>query len=144
MKKLFAAAIIALSVNANAAPKESDLWITLATSTATGTSYSVLKESGQFNKNDNGVPVYVVTGRTVDKNGDISALMWYVKLEQCVAGKGHLTTTDPLGNFVVGTQYAFGMGTVASQIAETLCNVAEASAADLNKKSPPKKSKGTV
>ena len=125
MKKLIIAAVVALSaITANAVPKQEDLWINIARSDEDGTVYHGLRDSGHFTNNDDGYPVYAITGRTV-KDNSINGRMWYVLLEQCVAGQGYLVTTDTQGNFLFNTKFAIGLGTVASVIAETICNIAE-------------------
>lgn len=121
MKKLFLIALTALSFTANAVPKDSDLWSTLAQSPDDGTIYSILNGSGRITQNDDNVPIVAATGR-MQKGNDKHSVQWYIPIEHCDQGQGVLVVTRLDGTYITNTQFALGLGTIAAVIAETMCN----------------------
>lgn len=126
MKKLLVTLFASLALTVQALPKDSDLWVELATSVDSGLVYSALRGSGELTKNDNGVPIYAVRGRVVSKNDNTTTpTMWYVTLESCTRGQGLLVIMNGSGKYLSNAKFAFGSGSVSAAIAELLCAAAE-------------------
>ena len=101
-----------------------DDWVEIAT--GGGRAFSVKASTVRLGNNDSGVPVVLATGRiTYADSGKIEANMWYVPLSHCKAKQGNMGITDVNGNFQTSIDFVFGLGSVGSQIAETLCSVAD-------------------
>lgn len=101
-----------------------DEWVEITS--AKNKTYSVKATSIQIGKNDSNVPVVISTGKiNYLDTGKIEAYMWYVPLSHCNAKQGTMGITDVLGNYQAGVEFVFGLGTVGSQIAQTLCAVSE-------------------
>jgi hypothetical protein len=118
MKKL----IVALMLAASSVMAHSQEWVTL--SKAGSTTYDGLVGSVKVIENDGNVKVVVVTGRVSDSaTNKITGEMWYVTVSHCRAKQGALVSLDLLGKFKYDNTFVFGMGSVASAIAEIVCNV---------------------
>jgi len=119
MKIFIAALITCASISAH-----SQEWIKVAQNDNNVT-YSILSKSVKIEKTRNGEFMVIGVGKTSNlvKNTHIGEL-WYVTAKHCALGLGKLVTLDTAGEFKYENDFVNGLGTVASNIAETLCAVA--------------------
>lgn len=100
-----------------------DEWVEVAS--ANSKTYSVKPSTVKITNNDGGVKVIMAVGRIVNTDTKkIEASIWYVPLSHCAMQRGNMGITDVMGNFQTEVPFVFGLGTTGSQIAETLCVVA--------------------
>lgn len=79
----------------------------------------------------------IAIGRIIDSNSQqVIAEQWFVTANACISKRGYLMTLDFDGKLKHRNEFVFGLGTVASDIAEVMCTVA--------KESGKHKQKGTV
>ncbi|HEN8712340.1 TPA: hypothetical protein U8203_002779 [Pseudomonas putida] len=104
-----------------------------------GMSFQLKKGSFRFDQDKGGVVVAVALGRILDQsNGQVSAIQFYVKAQECVNERGSLVMTDVQGAALNQFDFLFDAGNIASSIAETICAVAYEKAAEIQQKNPQK------
>ena len=125
MKKFLIAGLAALSLSAIALPTDADIWTFIASDNTNGDKYSILNNSGELSKNDNGYPVIFARGRIVKADGTAEAQAWYVPLDQCKRGQGFIVVLDQQGKYLSRAQFAFHSGTIGGFLSEVMCGSAE-------------------
>ncbi|MGY3172388.1 hypothetical protein ACVWYU_001765 [Pseudomonas sp. TE12234] len=104
-----------------------------------GMSYQLKKGSFRFDQDTTGVALAVALGRVVHQNTNkINALQFYVRAAECVQERGTLAMTDVNGAIVAQVEFMFDAGTIASNIAETICTVAMKEASKVRQQTPQK------
>lgn len=102
-------------------------WIDLAVSDD-GTKWEAKPGSFEFTKNRSGIPIAVLTGRVVNsKPSTIDLRKWYVTAGDCKNKMGKLISLDVSGEYQYETDFLFDSGSVASSIAQFICEVADES-----------------
>lgn len=103
-------------------------WVHLGS--AGGTRYEGLAGSGEPRTLRDGSAATAIIGRTVDANGQIKPMRWYVEDADCNRVHGTLHIAEPNGAYLAGHQYVVGDGTVGGRIAEVICALRSAPARD--------------
>lgn len=104
-----------------------------------GMDYQLKKGSFRFDQDTSGVALAVALGRVVHQNiNRIDALQFYVRAEECLVERGTLAMTDVNGSVVAQVEFMFDTGTIASNIAETICSVAIQEAVKIHQQTPQK------
>lgn len=104
-----------------------------------GMSYQLKKGSFRFDQDTSGVALAVALGRIVHQDtNQINALQFYVRAAECIKERGMLAMTDVNGQLISQAEFMFSAGTIASNIAETICAVAVDEATKLQKQRPQK------
>lgn len=102
-------------------------WISLAV-LDDGTKWEAKPGSFEFKKNRSGIPIAVLTGRVVNtKPSTIDLRKWYVTAGDCKNKMGKLVSLDVSGEYQHENDFLFDSGSVASSIAQFICEVAEES-----------------
>lgn len=98
-------------------------WVTLSSSDAM--TYDGLAGSERVTTNRGGTPIVAITGRSIRKaNKTITLEQWYVTTQHCADRQGKLITADMNGEVRGNVEFFFGLGNVASTIAEVVCSFA--------------------
>lgn len=114
--------MIALALCGPAAIAQADDWNEVATSDTN--EYLMKYSSFQVARNKAGAEIIMIIGMARPKGGGVGRShinKWYVLTSDCRAQYGNMTTLNVDGTFMFDAEYAFGSGTIASKIAETLC-----------------------
>lgn len=102
-----------------------------------GMSFQLKKGSFRFDQDKGGIFVAVALGRVLDQsNGQVSAIQFYVKAQECVNERGSLVMTDVQGAVLNQFDFLFDAGNIASNIAQTICAVAYEKAAEIQQQTP--------
>lgn len=136
MQKFLISLLAFFSLWASAAPTDSDLWTAVAKD-SNGIAYFILNGSLKVVESS-GTQLVVVTGRAVDTNNEPVGLYWYVPMQHCDSGKGIIGTADLRGNTLFQSDFVFGIGTVASFVAEVMCKAVDDTKNVDKQKSKPK------
>lgn len=97
-------------------------WVKVSESNAT--IFYIQEGSLRITENDGGVRVVVAIGKTeVKETRKLEGVQWYVPISHCRDRKGKLVVTDTVGKFKSETDFVFGLGNVASSIAEIMCDI---------------------
>ena len=127
-------ASILLQFSAIMVAKADDEWITISEDND-GMIWQAKSGSLQFLENNNGVPIFLVTGRA--NNEALSTIefeKWYVSADDCKKRQGNIVTLDISGEFQYETHFVYGGGNVASGMAEFICESAIYVINEANKK----------
>jgi hypothetical protein len=104
-----------------------------------GMSYQLKKGSFRFDQDTAGIALAVALGRIVHQDThQINALQFYVRAAECIKERGTLAMTDVNGQLFSQAEFMFSAGTIASNIAETICAVAVDEAVKLQQQTPKK------
>lgn len=113
---------IATSLSANA---DDPNW-TKITSNNDGVVWYIKNGSLEFTATKNETPIALVVGRVNwGKNKKINLNKWYVSAEDCAQEMGKVVTLDIGGSYLFETDFVFKAGTVASNLAEVICGIAD-------------------
>lgn len=97
-------------------------WVKVSESNAT--IFYIQEGSLRITENDSGVRVVAAVGKTeVKETRKLEGVQWYVPIAHCRDRKGKLVVTDTVGKFKSETDFVFGLGNVASSIAEIMCDI---------------------
>lgn len=97
-------------------------WVKVSESNST--IFYIQEGSLRITENDGGVRVVVAIGKTeVKETRKLDGVQWYVPISHCRDRKGKLVITDTVGKYKSENDFVFGLGNVASSIAEIMCNI---------------------
>lgn len=97
-------------------------WVKITESDAN--TFFVQSGSVRVGENDSGVKVIIGNGKSVvNSTGRITGVQWYVPMSHCVQKRGKLVVTDTVGKYLSENDFIYGLGNIASAIAEILCDV---------------------
>ncbi len=100
-------------------------WISLG-ETKDGLKWEAKPGSFEFSTNRNKVSIAVIAGRVLNsKTTDIELYKWYVSAADCSKKMGKLVSLSISGEYQFDSDFMYGSGNVASDIAEFICAVAE-------------------
>lgn len=100
-------------------------WISLGESNG-GLKWEAMPGSFEFSKNRNKSSIAVIAGRVVNsKTTDIQLYKWYVSTADCSKKMGKLVSLGVDGEYQFDSDFMYGSGSVASNIAEFICAVAD-------------------
>lgn len=116
MKKLFAALLAAAVISVTAAEE----WIRIANNDEYV--YEIKRASVEASQTDKGTKVYMAIGRVIAVDTKkISGAIWYVSIDHCRLQRGKFVVLDVSGEYKSDHDFIFGLGTIASTLAETIC-----------------------
>lgn len=119
MKKIIASLILAVTPFVYAAD---DNWVVVTSSNINV--YSIKKKSVVLEKTKGGTTVVVGLGRSKNiKSTTVSVFQMYVSVADCAKEGGLFVVTDLSGKITGESEFVYSLGTVASDMAELLCDV---------------------
>ena len=122
MNKIIIALLLSSAAIAHA---ESD-WVDIA---GTGeVSYAIKKGSVTITKTTGGTNVVAALGRMSEiKSNRLNVFQMYVPISACIAKGGTLVLTDMAGAVTSKTDFVYGLGSIAAELAEAICEVSKPS-----------------
>lgn len=118
-------------------------WVKVSESNST--IFYIQEGSLRITENESGVRVIAVIGKTeIKETRKLDGVQWYVPISHCRDRKGKLVVTDTVGKYRSETDFVFGLGNVASSIAEIMCNVGLKSSSSTPTPNNPRNSNNTI
>lgn len=123
--------IIGLALCATTTWATAQQWVKITESDSN--TFFIQSGTVKFSENDSGVKVVIGNGKSVSNStGKITGVQWYVPVVHCVQKRGKLVVTDTVGKYLSENDFIYGLGNIASAIAEIMCDVV----LDTNSNSP--------
>lgn len=99
-------------------------WLDIAATDTTV--YSIKKKSVTISETVGGVPVVIAVGRSkVPSTNQLRVFQMYVPVSDCKAGGGTFVMTDMSGSVINKVDFVYGLGNIAAELAEVICDVSK-------------------
>lgn len=116
--------IIAIIIIASSTPSlANERWHHITSSKDASDEYSIKPDSSVRDTNKNDEKITIVVGKSTNKKtNQVELFKWYVTDVDCKKEYGNLVVLDLNGEFKYEASFAKGAGTVASVLAEVICD----------------------